>query len=318
MSRSRERLHIPGYQVVDYLGSGARSTIWRVRDRDRNRFYALKRVYKNPEDDGRYLAQAINEFRIARRLDHPAIRKCIRMRRLWKWFHVQELHLFMELCEGATCQANRPTEVGTVIDVFGQVAQALTHMHARGYLHADTKPNNIVVANDGAVKLIDFGQSCTIGTIKERIQGTPDFISPEQVHRRPLDGRTDVFNFGAALYWTLTGTPIPTVLPKASDGLRLVGDLQVVPPDEGNPAVPTALSRLVLDCIEPRPARRPQTIREVAGRLDLIDHAIKRGNGAIHAHPIDDEERTPTGGAGEPTDETGEFDIEDIQFDDEE
>jgi len=125
MSRSSERLRIPGYQVVDYLGSGARSTIWRVRDRDRNRFYALKRVYKNPEDDGRYLAQAINEFRIARRLDHPTIRKCIRLRRLWKWFRVHELHLFMKLCEGATCQANRPTEVPKVIEVFGQVGQAL-------------------------------------------------------------------------------------------------------------------------------------------------------------------------------------------------
>ena len=63
----------------------------------------------------------------------------------------------------------------------------------------------------GEVKVIDFGQSCRIGTVKERIQGTPDYIAPEQVARRPITSQTDVFNLGATLYWALTGQDIPTL-----------------------------------------------------------------------------------------------------------
>ncbi len=278
MTRPQTPLRVPGYQVVEYLGKGARSTIWRVRERNRNRHYALKRVYKLEGDDDRYFQQAINEFHIARQFDHPALRKYYRLRRIRRWFRTSELHLFMELCEGQSCQAERPVEIDEIMRIFLQVADALVHMHARGYIHADIKPNNIIVARDGTVKIIDFGQSCPVGTIKERIQGTPDFIAPEQVYCRPLDVRTDVFNFGASLYWTLTGKAIPTVLPKNASGVQLRDDLRFSPPEEINPHVPLALSRLVVDCIELNPTRRPKSMKEVLGRLDLIAHSLHRSS----------------------------------------
>jgi len=265
---------------MDYLGKGARSTIWKVRERDRNRYYAVKRVTKQPGDDDRYFDQAINEFEIARQFDHPNIRKYYRLRRVRRWFQLHELHLFMELCEGVSCQARRPEDVGRAAAIFLDVARALTHIHARGCVHADIKPNNLIVAPDGTVKIIDFGQSCRIGAVKERIQGTPDFIAPEQVHRRPLDARTDVFNLGAALYWTLTGQAIPTILPKDSAAVQLVSDLNVSPPEALNPQVPAALNRLVLDCIEFNPSRRPQAMQEVVARLDLICHKLTNGSPA--------------------------------------
>ena len=84
-------------------------------------------------------------------------------------------------------------------------------MHQMGYAHCDIKPNNILRNDTGKVKVIDFGQSCKIGTVKERIQGTPDYIAPEQVARRPISVQTDVFNLGATLYWALTGKLIPTL-----------------------------------------------------------------------------------------------------------
>ena len=264
---------------MDLLGTGARSTIWRVRNRRTSHLYALKRVFKQPGDDNRFINQALNEFRVARHFDHPAIRRYERLKKLRRWRSIRGLHLFMELCEGSDCQANRPTEMGRIVKVFLQVAHALAHIRARGYVHADIKPNNIIVAKEGTVKIIDFGQSCLIGTVKERIQGTPDFIAPEQVHRRPLDGRTDVFNFGAALYWTLTAQPIPTVLPKKTDSIQFIGDLSVTPPDEVNPDVPPALGKLVLDCIEPNPSRRPQSVRELISRLDMVEHTLARGDG---------------------------------------
>ena len=265
---------------MEYLGSGARSTIWRVRDRDHGDVYALKRVTRQTGDDDRFLNQAINEFNVAKQFDHATVRKCHRMRRVRSWFRLQELHLFMELCEGTSCQANRPIEIPHVVEIFKAVAEALAHMHSRGFIHADIKPNNVIFTGNGTVKIIDFGQSCPIGTVKERIQGTPDFIAPEQVRCRPLDARTDVFNFGATLYWTLTGQPIPTVLPKRSDGVQLVSDMRVTPPEKLNPQVTPALGRLVLDCIEPALSRRLGSMRDVIARLDLVAHTLGRASGA--------------------------------------
>jgi serine/threonine-protein kinase len=262
--------------VVEYLGSGARSTIWSVRDRRTNRLVALKRIFKQGGDDGRFLDQALNEYHVASQFDHPNLRKYYRLRRVRQWLRVVELHLIMELCPGQSCQARRPEGLDETVRVMMATAEALCHMHAQGFVHADMKPNNLIVADDGTVKIIDFGQSCPIGTIKPRIQGTPDFIAPEQVHRRPLDGRTDIFNLGATLYWILTGQPIPTILPKSDDAIQLVAEMKVRRPEDINPQVPPVLSRLVLDCIEPTPSRRVGSMKEVLSRLDLVAHTLGR------------------------------------------
>jgi len=137
------------------------------------------------------------------------------------------------------------------------------------------KPNNIIVGQDGKVKIIDLGQSCPVGTLKERIQGTPDFIAPEQVHRRPLDSRTDVYNFGATLYWTLTGNAIPTVLPKQRS-MHFKSDMHVIPPERFNSQVTPSLSKLVTDCVEMQPSQRPESMSAVAARLSLIAHTTSR------------------------------------------
>jgi serine/threonine-protein kinase len=259
---------------MEYLGSGARSTIWRVRERKTSRYYALKRVYKQGEDDNRYLDQAINEFKVASKFDHPVIRKYYKLQRIRRWLQLQELHLYMELCEGNNCQSRRSSDILENVRIFKAVGEALAYMHSRGYVHADMKPNNIIVSSDGTVKIIDFGQSCPIGTVKERIQGTPDFIAPEQVLLKPLDGRTDVFNLGASLYWTLTGQAIPTILPKVVQGMQLIGNLDVKLPEQLNPLVPQSLSRLVMDCVELQPVRRPDIMKDVVARLDLIAHTL--------------------------------------------
>lgn len=269
-----QTLDVPGYQVVQYLGSGARSTIWQIRDRRTSQLYALKRVVKRNPSDAKFLQQADNEYAIATRLDHPVIRKIHDIRRIKRWMSVREIQLVMEHCSGTNLQDQRPEDVQEVVRIFEQVAHALVHMNAQGFVHADMKPNNVLVASDGTVKIIDLGQSCEIGTVKERIQGTPDFIAPEQVHRRPLDGRTDVFNFGASMYWTLTGKPIPTVLPKNS--VQFKSESVLTAPDQVNPDVPKALSKLVTDCVEPLPSNRPGSMKEVSSRLGLIAHTLSR------------------------------------------
>ena len=269
-------LSLPGYQVVQFLGTGTRSTIWQLRETRTGKLFAIKRAVKRESNDYRYLEQAIREFEVGSKLDHPNLRKVFWMRRVRSLLlSVREVHVLMEYCEGKTIQEKPPDSLAKSVNVFLQVASALAHMNREGFVHADTKPNNIIVGPDGVVKIIDFGQSCRIGTVKQRIQGTPDFISPEQVFRRPLDARTDVFNFGATLYWTFTGRPIPTVMPEENSVIPLQ-ETGLVPPNQLNPDVPPSLAKLILDCIETQPARRPASMNEVVTRLELVQHTILR------------------------------------------
>ena len=279
MSTTLRTLEVPGYQVTKYLGSGARSTIWQIRQRRTGDVFALKRVLKRSKSDQRFLEQTENEYAVSCQLDHPVLRRIHDIRRIRRWLTVREIHLIMEYCGGRTVQDSRPQSVLQAADIFMHVLGALEHMNGRGLVHADMKPNNILVAEDGTVKIIDLGQSCPIGTVKERIQGTPDFIAPEQVWRQPLDPRTDVFNFGAALYWTLTGRAIPTVLPKKGS-VTMKMDHIVTPPEELNPDVPAALSKLIADCTEVAMSRRPSSVKDVRSRLELVRMTLKRNERA--------------------------------------
>jgi serine/threonine-protein kinase len=294
-----QTLEVPGYQVVQFIGSGARSTIWEVRDVRTGDSYALKRVVRRHGGDEKFLRQAENEYEVGSSLDHEGIRHIFRINRLKKWLQIREIHLLMELCEGVTVQTARPSNLGEILRIFSRVAAALAYMNSMGFVHADMKPNNILLAPDGGVKIIDLGQSCRIGTIKERIQGTPDFIAPEQVYRRPLDARTDVYNLGAALYWTLTGRPITTVLPKKGN-LQMKSDLHVKPPDQINADVPKPLSNLVIDCVDMHPANRPSSMKDVTTRLELIAHTINRGL----AQPDEPSARPDKRAPGDDGDET--------------
>ncbi len=129
-------------------------------------------------------------------------------------FKVKELLLSMEYFEGKTLEDSPTLSLGDVLLVFRMVAGGLYAMHQQGYVHCDIKPNNILLSTTGSIKIIDLGQSCRIGTIKPRIQGTPDYIAPEQVRRKPLGPKTDIFNLGATMYWALTGKNVPTLIPK--------------------------------------------------------------------------------------------------------
>jgi len=238
--------------------------------------FALKRVIKEHSSDTRFIEQAVNEYDVSQNFDHGGIRKTYRLSRVKKWFNLRELHLFMEYFPGQTLQESRPGSIIHTLKIFHQVAKSLAHMNSRGFVHADMKPNNVLVDSSGVAKIIDLGQSCPVGTVKQRIQGTPDFIAPEQVHRRPLDPTTDVYNFGATLYWTLTGQPIPTVLPK-NPGIPNSEDLLITPPEQINPDVPLSLSKLILHCTKLRQVDRPANMETVGSRLSLIEYMVTQG-----------------------------------------
>ncbi len=287
LGRCLVSLEIPGYTVLERLGTGARSTIWQVADVRTGQLYALKRVKRRVTDDGRYLEQTINEFNLSVRFEHPCLRKSYELRRVRKLFQVRELHVLMEYVRGKTLEQLGPRGIHGTLGLFIKVAEGLDALHQLGYVHADMKPNNILIGQGGEVKIIDFGQSCPIGHVKERIQGTPDYIAPEQVRRLPLDQRTDVFNLGATLYWILTGRAFPTILPskKRRTGIDFLGPRVAHPPHELNENVPLALSRLVMDCCENNVKERPANMREVIRRLELVQHVMERSNGTVSGGP---------------------------------
>jgi serine/threonine-protein kinase len=183
-----------------------------------------------------------------------------------------------------------PSQMIDIVDTFIQAAQGLKAMHAMGYAHCDIKPNNILRNDHGLVKIIDFGQSCKIGTVKERIQGTPDYIAPEQVSRRPISVQTDVFNLGATLYWALLGRHIPTLYTVNKKGENsFLLDTRIDSPQDLNPRVPPALSNLVMECISTRPAKRPSDMDQVITRLELAKHILnKQANPSPEPNPGDE------------------------------
>jgi len=279
---------VHGYTIYERLGTGARSTIWLVVNQRTGEQFALKRVVRRPSDDDRFINQALNDFSVASRVNHPVLRRGFELWRVRRLLKVKELHILMELVQGRTLEEIGALGTDGMLRLFIQVAQGLDALHQFNYVHTDIKPNNIMVTENEEVKVIDFGQSCPIGHVKGRIQGTPDYIAPEQVEKGiPLTQRTDVFNLGATLYWAITGRAYPTVMPskKRRSGIDLVGPREAPPPEKLNPNVPTALSRLVMDCCQQNPKDRPAEMQEVVRRLEVTQHILEKNGVTLRGAP---------------------------------
>jgi serine/threonine protein kinase len=266
------------YDVLECLGAGARSTIYRVSDPSTQRIYAMKHVFRSLQKDLRFIEQMQTEFEVSRQFSHVNLRRTYDLKIHRKMIlKVAEAFLLMEYVQGETLDAAPPRSVMDVIDTFIQIAHGVKAMHALGYVHCDMKPNNVIRNNSGMVKVIDFGQSCPIGTVKERIQGTPDYIAPEQFHRKPVTIQTDVYNLGATLYWCLTGKPIPTLFTVTKGGHNsFLLETSIAAPRDLNPSIPVPLSNLVMDCISVRPQKRPADMDQVVTRLDLARHTMQK------------------------------------------
>lgn len=275
-----------GYRILARLGSGAASTIYAVQDPRTKQVYALKHVVRGDSKDDRFLEQCEHEAAIGQALDHPNIRRIEKILRSRQLFRVTEVGLLMELVDATTLDQRLPRNAAEAAHVFAQVARGLAHMHERGYVHADMKPINVMVSDDGSVKIIDLGQACEVGTIKKRIQGTPGYMAPEQAHREAITPQTDIYNLGATMYWALVGEVIPTALPPKDNNNSLYSgavDPEMlklpVPPAQraaegprGASAypIPQELSDLIMECVQITPSDRVQSMEAVAERLEKI------------------------------------------------
>lgn len=284
---AKDNLNLRGFTIVKRLGTGARSVIYLATEDGTKRTVALKRaVYERPEDS-RIFEQIQNEYKVACYMDHPYVRKCYKLIKVRNLFRTRELLLSMEMFDGQSLEESPALSIVDVLLVFRMVATGLNAMHQKGYIHCDTKPNNILISRKGSIKIIDLGQSCRIGTRKPRIQGTPDYIAPEQVRREPLNQRTDVFNLGATMYWAFTGKNVPTLIPKKTDRITMVVPQKFPTPHEVHKRIPVGVSMLVMDCVKDSPSQRPVTMAQVISRMDLLIHSIL-GNKLNKNVPDDD------------------------------
>lgn len=269
-----DKLELSGFTIIKKIGTGARSIIYLAVDEETGNTVALKRaVYEKPEDH-RIFEQIINEYRVYKVVQHPYLLKIYKLIKIRKLFKVKEILLSMEMFEGETLEKYKSLSLGDVLLVFRMVADGLNAMHQQGYIHCDIKPNNLLINESGAIKIIDLGQSCKIGTIKPRIQGTPDYIAPEQVKRKPLDRRTDIFNLGATMYWAITGKNVPTLIPQSNDISAVLGQRQFPTPHQLRNRIPMGVSNLVMDCVKEEPEKRPTSMADVISRIDLLVHSI--------------------------------------------
>src|SRR5262249_54176309 len=181
---SMSGMRIGNFQVVATLGSGAHSTILHIRRSADAKNYALKVVPITGAEDGKFLEQARHEFRVGQMLDHPNLIKVYALETPRDWlFRIRKVHLLIEYVNGKTLDTFPRIPLPQLVQVFEKVAAAMVHMHRRGVYHGDLKPNNIMLNRTGDVKIIDYGLAWIRGESKGRIQGTPEYMAPEQVRQ---------------------------------------------------------------------------------------------------------------------------------------
>jgi serine/threonine-protein kinase len=253
------------YRVVNELGTGAGSKIFLISDKTAGgRRYALKIVRKQEPEDEVYIQQAKTEYEAAQKLNHPTIAKIYDFRQRKSWFKVTGCELLMEYVDGKSLDEVEAPEMGQLVLIFCQVASALSHMHRRGVFHGDLKPHNIMLSKSGQVKLIDFGTAWLRGQDKNRIQGTPQYMAPEQAVEKEINDKTDIFNLGATMYRMFTGRFAQQTVPKPGD------DRKVTVPNKVNPRIPADLNALIIACIQTDPSKRPAGVFEIRDQLSKI------------------------------------------------
>jgi serine/threonine-protein kinase len=252
-------------------------------------------VVKNSPSEQRFIDQAVTEYEISKQLDSPLIRKVHKLIRQRALLRTSEVLVLMELVVGQTLESIKFNGMVSYCKLFHAAAKGLKCMHDAGFVHADIKPNNIMVTKQGTVKLIDFGQSCKNGTVKERIQGTPDYIAPEQVKRQPITPKTDMFNLGATMYWLLTEKRVPTMMPRKKDRGETVQlrteepEKTLQPPIELRPDCPPALSNLILECVAKDPNDRPDHMQSVMDRVEIAAGQAKRAQSESKTGQVNDQ-----------------------------
>ncbi|HEX3358328.1 MAG TPA: serine/threonine-protein kinase [Tepidisphaeraceae bacterium] len=287
---SEKRSEIPGFTLLGKLGKGAMATVYKARQNSLDRIVAIKVLPRKNSENVDFVERFHKEGKAAARLAHNNIVQAIDVGTTAENWH----YFVMEYIEGKTLyDIMQPPPVGEgrtfseneALDIMIQICDALNHAHARGLIHRDVKPKNIILTPQGVAKLTDLGLARSTDDKQAaeseagKAYGTPYYISPEQIRGDvDIDFRADIYSLGATMYHLVTGqAPFDGDTPSAVMHKHLKQPL--TPPDHLN----TALSAGIGEIIELAMAKnRDERYRGTAEMLEDLK-LVRAGEPPIHA-----------------------------------
>jgi eukaryotic-like serine/threonine-protein kinase len=260
-------MQVGRYQILDTIGSGANSRVVRAFDPLIGRTVAIK-LFPRELASGEGRERFIKEARVVGQLAHPFI---IAVHDMGVEESSSTPYLVMEYVEGQPLE--RLLDKGSVpypraCAWAADVAVALGVAHRKGVIHGDVKPANILISEEGRIKLTDFGMArlASRDSKDTPLLGTPAYWCPEQILGKPQDARSDIFSLGVVLYEMITGNR-----PFDSDSLQgicsRIMSSTPLPLSHANPSVPAGLSELVAACLAKDPAQRRGSAEDLADDL---------------------------------------------------
>jgi len=268
------------YQMLSLIGTGGMGTVFKVRDKELGKNFAVKMLKPSLIDTESTRQRFEREAVAARGLSHPNIVS------IYDHGIGQSgaPYLVMDYIEGMTLEQlimkDSFLSVPRAIDLFVQISEAVAHAHSKGVLHRDIKPSNILVqrSEQGVelAKLVDFGIAKTIGdetglTKTEDILGSPKYMSPEQCEGNRLDARSDAYSFGCVMYEALCGRPpfegknsVKIILKHIRENAE---PLSTACRDQ---KIPADLAYIVERCLAKNPVKRYQTVEELKVDLEKL------------------------------------------------
>jgi serine/threonine-protein kinase len=276
--------YIPGYKILGKLGAGAMAIVYKGKQLSLDRIVAIKILPRRFSENPDYVQRFYKEGKAAAKLNHNNIVAA---------YDVGEAggyHYFvMEYVEGKTIYEDlskgKVFSEKEAIDIITQVAKALAHAHARGLIHRDVKPKNIMINSAGTVKLADLGLARDTDDVQMakseagKAFGTPYYISPEQIKGEiDTDARSDIYSLGATFYHMVTGR-VPFEASNPAEVMKKHLREPLIPPDHIN----TSLSAGVSEVIEVMLAKRKQDRYASAEELLMDLDAVSRSEPPLRA-----------------------------------
>lgn len=258
------------YEIIEMVGSGGMSEVYKAKCHVLNRFVAIKVLKPEFSSDVNFVTKFRIEAQSAAGLSHPNIVNV---------YDVGEdngvYYIVMELVEGITLkeyiQKHGRIEPKEAIDFAIQIAQGVQAAHEHHTIHRDIKPQNIILANNGTLKVTDFGiaKAASSSTTTTNAMGSVHYISPEQARGGFSDERSDIYSLGITLYEMLTGhVPFEGENNVAIALMHIQSEM--VSPREYYPDIPTSLEKIIRKCTQKKPERRYLTANALIADLHRV------------------------------------------------